>query len=436
MAHDDDPGYWAVARHADVVHVSRNPDLFCSGQGVMLEDVPQFVLDAAQSFLPMDSPRHTTLRRLVSSAFTPRQVARIEDQIRYQAAAIEDDLVAGPGECDVVTAVSQRMPMWTISEMVGVPPDDRVGVVHAADSMVSWNDPEIRAGREPLQVLLDSLLALHAAARSMAEARRAEPGDDLMTALVQAEVDGERLTDDEICAFFVLLSVAGNDTTRSTISHGMKALGDNARRPGHRRRRQGRAVLLLGQPGRRHLRRPGPLRRRPPPQRTRRLRRGRSSLLPGRLPRPPPAPGHLRRAPPPGPRPRARPPGAPGGQLHPRRHPHAVPLHPRLKPGRAKRSENGAMIIVSGAIYVDEADRDAYLQGCREIIMAARKADGCVDFHLSADPIEAGRINIYEEWDSVEAVEAFRGSGPSSNQMAAIRDARVFQHDVASTQKL
>jgi len=94
------------------------------------------------------------------------------------------------------------------------------------------------------------------------------------------------------------------------------------------------------------------------------------------------------------------------------------------------------MIIVSGAIQVDESDRDSYLLGCRELISLARGTEGCLDFHLSPDPIEAGRINVYEQWDSVEAVEAFRGSGPSSEQTAAIRDAQVFQHDIAASTKL
>jgi quinol monooxygenase YgiN len=94
------------------------------------------------------------------------------------------------------------------------------------------------------------------------------------------------------------------------------------------------------------------------------------------------------------------------------------------------------MIIVSGALYVDEADRETYLRDCRDVITAARQADGCIDFHLAADPIEAGRINVYEQWESAEAVDAFRGSGPSSEQAAAIRDANVFQHDVASSTKL
>jgi quinol monooxygenase YgiN len=94
------------------------------------------------------------------------------------------------------------------------------------------------------------------------------------------------------------------------------------------------------------------------------------------------------------------------------------------------------MIIVSGALYVDNADRDSFLEGCRDVIGAARAADGCVDFHLAADPIDPDRINVYEQWESVEAVESFRGSGPSSEQSAAIRDARVFQHEVASSTKL
>ncbi|MGH8930449.1 MAG: putative quinol monooxygenase [Egibacteraceae bacterium] len=94
------------------------------------------------------------------------------------------------------------------------------------------------------------------------------------------------------------------------------------------------------------------------------------------------------------------------------------------------------MIIVSGALYVDEADRDAYLQGCHEVILAARTSDGCIDFHLAADPIEPDRVNLYEQWESVAAVESFRGSGPSSEQVAAIRHARVFQHQVASSTAL
>jgi quinol monooxygenase YgiN len=94
------------------------------------------------------------------------------------------------------------------------------------------------------------------------------------------------------------------------------------------------------------------------------------------------------------------------------------------------------MIIVSGAIFVDEADRDGYVSDCREVIAAARASRGCRDFHIAADPIEPDRVNVYEQWESVEAVEAFRGSGPSPEQAAAIREAHVFQHEIASTTRL
>ena len=94
------------------------------------------------------------------------------------------------------------------------------------------------------------------------------------------------------------------------------------------------------------------------------------------------------------------------------------------------------MIIVSGALYVEEANRDSYLEGCQQVIAAARGSEGCIDFYLVADPMEPGRINVFEQWESVKDVNAFRGSGPSSDQIAAILDANVFQHDVASTKKL
>ena len=143
MPNDGDPGYWAVVRHTDVVAVSRNPAVFCSGRGVMLENVPEEVLEAGTSFLATDAPRHTQLRRLIQSAFGPRQVARIEQQVKDQARQIVDDFVAGPTEVDFVAAVANRLPLWTISEMMGVPPDQRDTMVHAADGMVSWNDPEV-----------------------------------------------------------------------------------------------------------------------------------------------------------------------------------------------------------------------------------------------------------------------------------------------------
>ena len=219
----DDRGYWAVVRHQDVVAVSRDSETFCSGQGVMYENVPEQLLEASQSIIAMDAPRHTRLRRLVSAAFTPRQVARIEEQIARQARAIVDELVE-QGDCDFVEQVSTRLPMWTISEMVGVPEADRLRITTAANVLVGYNDPDVVADQHPLQVIFENLVLVSAAALELAASRRRTPTDDLMSALVGAEIEGERLTEDEIAAFFVLLSVAGNDTTRHTISHTMRAL--------------------------------------------------------------------------------------------------------------------------------------------------------------------------------------------------------------------
>lgn len=223
---EDDPGFWALVTHADVVAVSRDSETWASGMqygGVMMENVPEDIIEMAHSILSMDDPRHSRLRKLISSVFTPRRVRLIEDQIKAQAAAIVDDL-GSSGEADFVSAVAARLPMWTISQMIGIPPEDRQRFTDAADAMVAWNDEEYLAGRDGLQLLFDSLMTLHGGAYHLAEERAARPADDLMTALVQADIDGEKLTPEEIAAFFVLLSVAGNDTSRQTTSHGLLAL--------------------------------------------------------------------------------------------------------------------------------------------------------------------------------------------------------------------
>ena len=225
----EDPGFWALTRNADIVAVSRNAEVFASGQefgGVMLEDVPEDVLEAAHSILAMDAPRHAKQRKLISSVFTPRRVARIEEQIRAQARGVVD-AIAPLGEIDFVEHVSARLPVWTISEMIGVDEPDRDRVAAAANAMVSWNDPEFVGDGDAMGVLLDALMTLHSTAFALVEARRAEPRDDLVTALVHAEVDGATLTEEEIASFFVLLCVAGNDTTRQTATHTILALQDH-----------------------------------------------------------------------------------------------------------------------------------------------------------------------------------------------------------------
>ena len=219
----DDPGYWAVLRHADVMTVSRDPATYSSAQGFQIEDVPEEILEAAGSFLGMDHPRHTKLRRLVSVAFSPRRVRALEDKMAARATRLVDDLLER-GEGDFVEVVSKPLPSATFAEMMGVAEEDRDRVTGLANDMVGWNDPEVLQGRDGLTLLMETLVGLYAEASALSDKRRAEPADDILTGLVTAEVDGERLTDEEIAAFFVLLSVAANDTTRQTISHGMRAL--------------------------------------------------------------------------------------------------------------------------------------------------------------------------------------------------------------------
>jgi cytochrome P450 len=219
----EDPGYWAVLRHGDVMTVSRNPEIYCSSKGFQIEDIPEEILESAGSFLALDHPRHTKLRRLVSVAFSPRRVRALEEKIAARAKGLVDDLLE-QGEGDFVEVVSKPLPSATFAEMMGVEEEDRERVTGLANDMVAWNDPEVLDGRDGLTLLLETLVGLYAEASTLADLRRAEPADDILTGLVTAEVDGERLTDEEIAAFFVLLSVAANDTTRQTISHGTRAL--------------------------------------------------------------------------------------------------------------------------------------------------------------------------------------------------------------------
>jgi cytochrome P450 len=222
----DERGYWAIVRYQDIRRVSRDPATFCSGQGTQFGDAPPELLEATQSFLAMDAPRHTKLRGLVSAAFTPRQVARIEEGIRANARRVVEE-AAPTGGGDFVELIAKRLPLITISDMIGVPEADREQVVRNADTLVTVSDPEVTGDQSPLEALGTAVWALNSFARELAAHRERHPGEDLMTALVQAEIDSDRLTHDEIGAFFVLLAVAGNDTTRHTTSHAMRALTVN-----------------------------------------------------------------------------------------------------------------------------------------------------------------------------------------------------------------
>lgn len=221
----NDQGFWAVVRHADLVEVTRRPGDFLSGEGIMFESMPKELLDAGQGFIAMDPPRHTKIRRLVASAFTPKQLARIDDHIVDNARRIVDD-IADKGEINFVSDVAALVPMHNICDMVGIPEEHRRTIAYESQFPDGWRDPRLLQGAEPLARVAQAILTVHGIAMGLVEARRSKPENDLVTALVQAEVDGERLSDEEISSIFFLLIIAGNDTTRQSISHGMKALSD------------------------------------------------------------------------------------------------------------------------------------------------------------------------------------------------------------------
>jgi cytochrome P450 len=220
-------GFWAVTRHADVQHVSRTPDVFSSAQGVGLGEVPQDLLELNASFLVMDAPRHTKLRRVVSGAFTPRQVAKLEGDIAAEATRIVDAFVDGGGG-DVVRDLAMKLPLWTISTMMGVPDSMRPELYTAAEGQLSAQDPEFAPeGKTSGEVAVESARALHRLAGELVATRRAIPTDDIFSAVVHSDLDGEPLSDQLLGGIFVLFATAGNDTTRNTTSHGVKLFADN-----------------------------------------------------------------------------------------------------------------------------------------------------------------------------------------------------------------
>src|SRR5882757_7743209 len=220
----DNQGFWAVVRYADIAAVSKAPDRFCSGQGARLDNIPPEVLDQFESFLAMDDPRHGRLRRLVSRAFTPRQMQRIEASIQVDARRVIDEL-GDQRDGDFVDRVSKRLPMMTILRMLGVTDDDVcLRLADLTEGVVTYSDPVALGDRDPAEMMGDLMTAFHEIAGATVERVRKHPGDDLVSDLVRAEVDGEKLTHEEIVAFFTLLSIAGNDTTKQTTSGAMLAL--------------------------------------------------------------------------------------------------------------------------------------------------------------------------------------------------------------------
>ncbi|MFK0248639.1 cytochrome P450 [Amycolatopsis azurea] len=220
-----DDGYWVVSRLEDVKAVSRDSELFSSREKTAIIRFDEHMTDDSLEanrlvLLNMDAPQHTKLRRIVSKGFTPRSIAKLEDTLRDRAERIVSE-AKKKGSGDFVVDVACELPLQAIAELIGIPQEDRLKIFDWSNQMVSYDDPEYEV--EPLAASAEIV----GYAWNMAEERRKCPMDDIVTKLVQADVDGESLASDEFGFFVILLAVAGNETTRNAITHGMKAFLDH-----------------------------------------------------------------------------------------------------------------------------------------------------------------------------------------------------------------
>jgi methyl-branched lipid omega-hydroxylase len=216
-------GYYALVKHADVVEASRHPEIFSSARGATsLVDLPPEFNEYFGSMINMDDPRHARLRRIVSRAFTPKMIKKFEEDVQLTAESIVDQLIA-TGPCDFVQQVSARLPLKIICQMMGISDDHFEMVMRNTNVILAGGDPEFLSDDmdQAIGQILTAGADLAGLVTDLAAVRQAEPGEDLITALATANVDGEQLTPAELASFFILLVVAGNETTRNAISHAL-----------------------------------------------------------------------------------------------------------------------------------------------------------------------------------------------------------------------
>lgn len=219
------PGYWALSRHEDVAAVSRNSDDFSTNaNGVVARFAPDMTREQVEAqnlmMINQDDPEHAKMRRIVSRGFTPRAVAKLEEQLQGRAERIIGEAVE-KGSGDFVLDVAAELPLQVIADLLGVDQADRGKLFDWSNQMMAYDDPDYDV--DPTTASIGILSYFD----ELATERRANPGDDLVSKLVAADVDGESLTNDEFGFFVILLAVAGNETTRNAISHGMNAFSDN-----------------------------------------------------------------------------------------------------------------------------------------------------------------------------------------------------------------
>jgi cholest-4-en-3-one 26-monooxygenase len=328
-AEKNGPGFWCITKYEDVKTISRNPLLFSSWLGgTNIEDRDEASLTGMRMImLNMDPPQHVKFRRIVQRGFTPQMTAKQEPYLRALARRIVD-AVAHRGECEFVEELAAELPLQVICELVGVPQEDRKLIFELSNKLIGFDDPEFQNTEEDARNASAQIFGL---GMKLAERYKKDPQDNLTTALILHEIDGEKLSELEFCSFFLLLLVAGSETTRTVTTSGMKALLDHPRPaaalaanptlvpqaveefvrfdpacttsgappPRHgAARAQDREGdkrgddVRVGEPRRGRVRGPRSLRHRPREERTPRVR-DRRALLPGREPRAARAGRHL-----------------------------------------------------------------------------------------------------------------------------------------------
>jgi cytochrome P450 len=226
-------GFWAVTRHADLLRVSREVETFSSASGIRLEEMDEEETAARRTMMELDPPEHTGYRRLVSKPFSRREVAAYEQAIRALARSVIDDALAGGSSFDFVDRIAKQLPMRMLGALLGVPDEDGPWLVERGDALLGNTDPEFTSHPVGL-VDTDEFrlmpfrspagIDLFRYAQEQARRRREHPSDDVISDLLAPKVDGEVLTEHEFNNFFTLLVAAGNDTTRYTMTAGLKAL--------------------------------------------------------------------------------------------------------------------------------------------------------------------------------------------------------------------
>ncbi|WP_375501475.1 cytochrome P450 [uncultured Jatrophihabitans sp.] len=220
-------GFWAVTKAEDITFVSKHHELFSSSLGSTALHPYESQSEQRSVILEMDPPIHTAYRKIISSAFTPKAVAKLSTQIEVRAEQIVQNVVGG-GSIDFVSEVAAKLPMMTVADLIGIPEHQVEAFAAAGDRLVLLHDPLALPEGVDLNELLGEVFGtLSEIGFALAETRRKEPKDDVMSAIVHADVDGVTFDDRAILSVMMLLSVAGNDTTKQTTTHAMIELAKN-----------------------------------------------------------------------------------------------------------------------------------------------------------------------------------------------------------------